>query len=68
MHSATMRPTFIIHDTSITVHLNSEHFQNCIKSCGQTVQMVDSEQAFDKPNFMKFATNNKAFVNISKYM
>lgn len=26
--------------------------------------MVDSGQAFDKPNFMKCATNNKAFVNI----
>jgi len=26
--------------------------------------MVKSEQASDKPNFMKFATNNKAFVNI----
>ena len=26
--------------------------------------MVDSEQAFDKPNIMKFATNNMASVNI----
>ena len=26
--------------------------------------MVDSKQAFDKPNFMKFASNNKACVNI----
>jgi hypothetical protein len=25
--------------------------------------MVDSEQVFDKLNFMKFATNNKAFIN-----